>query len=111
MTNHERFVYYESGALQESVEINLLDWAGYWTTAGTSGITDPLLKAQTEAAIMLILNDLATIVRSVSALAISDPAIQQAAPDGVTESMISSAVTAIMTNKLSWITGITALPE
>ena len=111
MTNHERYTYFESGALQEAVEIELLDWAGYWTTAGLDSITDPLQRAQTAEAIRLILNDLGYMDKVVSELAISDDAIKAAAPDGVTESMIYAAVTSILANKLSWITGITELPE
>lgn len=111
MTNSERYTYFESGALQEAVEIELLDWAGYWTTAGLDSITDPLQKAQTAEAIRLILNDLQYMVKVVTELAISDSAIKSASPDGVTEAMIYSAVTAILANKLAWITGITEITE
>ena len=107
MTNHERAMYFESGQLQEAVQIELLDWAGYWTTAGLDEITDPLQKAQTAEAIRLILNDLQYMDKVVSELAISDSAIKEAPMGGVTESMIKSAVTSIMANKLAWITGIT----
>lgn len=110
MTNKERYTYFESGQLQEGVEIELLDWAGYWTTAGLDTITDPLQKTQTTEAIRLILNDLAYMVKVTSELAISDSAIAQAAPDGVTVSIIHSVVTSILANKLAWITGITELP-
>ena len=109
MTNGERYAYFEGGKLQEAVEMELLDWAGYWTTAGLDSITDPLQKAQTAEAIRLILNDLGYMVKVTAELAISDDAIKSAEPDGVTEAMIYGAVTAIMANKLAWITGITAL--
>lgn len=109
MTNHERFAYFESGQLQEAVEIELLDWAGYWTTAGLDSITDALQKEQTAEAIRMILNDLGYMVKVTAELAISDSEIKNAEPDGVTESMIYGAVTAILANKLAWITGITAV--
>ena len=109
MTNGERYAYFEGGQLQEAVEMELLDWAGYWTTAGLDSITDPLQKAQTAEAIRLILNDLSYMVKVTAELAISDSAIKNAEPDGVTESMIYAAVTSILANKLSWITGITAV--
>ena len=107
MTNAERFTYFESGALQEAVEVELLDWAGYWTTAGLDSITDPLQKEQTRQAINMILNDLGYMDKVVSELAISDDAIKQASPDGVTESMIYSAVTSILAQTFKLITGIT----
>ena len=111
MTNHERAMYFESGQLQEGVQVELLDWCGYWTTAGLDEITDPLQKAQTAEAIRLILNDLPYMDKVVSELAISDSAIKEATPDGVTEAMIKVAVTSIMANKLAWITGITVIPS
>ena len=47
MTNQERWEYYESGALQRIVAVQLLDWAGYWTTAGLDPIEDDLQREQT----------------------------------------------------------------
>ncbi len=110
MTNQERFEYFESGKLQRAVEIELLDWAGYWTTAGTSGIGDPLQRVQTDAMILLILRSLSECIKQVSALAISHDEIKTAAGDP-SETVIRGIVTNILTFKLSWLTGITELPN
>ena len=109
MTNQERFEYFESGKLQRAVEIELLDWAGYWTTAGLDEITDPLQKTQTEQMILLILRLLPEYIKQVSRLAISYPEIKDAVEP--TEANVKSAVTNILTFKLSWLTGIKEIPE
>ena len=111
MTNEERYIYFESGKLQKSTEIELLDWAGYWTTAGLDSVTDPLQKAQMKAAINLILNDLGMMIRKVSRLAISDDLFKTAVPEGITDADIRQVVVSIMASKLAWLTGIEALPE
>ena len=106
MTNEERFEYFESGKLQRSVQIELLDWAGYWAAAYPGNIEDPVLLAQTKAAINLIFSDLAGMIRKVSRLAISDARIKDAMPEGITDTDIKAVVTSIMTNRLAWLTGI-----
>ena len=106
MTNQERWELYESGQLHRAIAVELLDWAGYWTTAGVDGITDPLTKAQTKQAISIIVTDLAYANKVVASLAISDATIAQAEVEDITEQMIKSVVTGIMTNKLEWLTGI-----
>lgn len=110
MTNDERWIYYESGALQRVTAIELLDWAGYWTTAGLDEITDPLQKEQTRQAIRLILTDLSYAIKVVASLAISDDAIKSCPADNVPESVIHTVVVSIMARKLEWLTGITELP-
>ncbi len=110
MTNDERWTYFESGALQRVTAIELLDWAGYWTTAGLDEITDPLQKEQTRQAIRLILTDLSYAIKVVASLAISDDAIKSCPPDNVPESVIHTVVVSIMARKLEWLTGITELP-
>ena len=111
MTNQERWQYYESGQLQRSVAVQLLDWAGYWTTAGLDAITDPLQKEQTRQTIRMILTELSYVIKIVSSLAISDNAIKEAQPELITESTIATVVTSILTYKLQWITNISELPE
>ena len=105
MDNQERYNYFNSGILQRSVIIELLDWAGYWTTAGLDSITDPLLKEQTKYAINMILNDLGHTSKVVSHMAISYSDIKDAIEP--TEQNIHNVVTNIMSFKLEWITGIT----
>ena len=111
MTNEERYEYFNSGALQRATAIELLDWAGYWATAGLDSITDPLQKEQTKAAIRMILNNLGGTNKIVSHLAISYDEIKNAGVGQVTEAIVKGIVTNIMAFKLAWITGITALPE
>ena len=110
MTNDERWTYYESGALQRVTAIELLDWAGYWTTAGLDDITDPLQKEQTREAIRMILTNLSYTIKVVSALAISDEAIKACPADNVPESVIHTVIVSIMARKLEWLTGIRELP-
>ena len=106
MTNEERFVYFESGALQQLCEIELLDWAGYWTTAGLGGITDPTLKEQTRAAIAIILYGLDEMIMKVSRLAISDSLFKTKPLSEITPADVSAVITSIMTYKLEFLTGI-----
>ncbi len=110
MTNDERWIYYESGALQRVTAIELLDWAGYWTTAGLDEITDPLQKEQTREAIRLILTNLSYTVKVVASLEISDDAIKACPADNVPESTIHTVIIGIMARKLEWLTGIQELP-
>ena len=108
MNNRQRYEYFESGQLQRSTQMELLDWAGYWTTQGLDEITDPTQKEQTRAAINLILSELPTMVKKVSRMAISDDAIKAAEPGAVTEEMIHTIIVAIMARRLEWLTGIRA---
>lgn len=110
MTNEERFIYFESGKLQRAVEIELLDWAGYWTTAGTGSIEDPLQRAQTDAMIRMILRSLPECIKQVSRLAISEDAIKTSTGDPA-ESVIHTVTVSILARKLAWLTGIESLPE
>lgn len=108
MTNEQRYEYFESGKLQKAVEIELLDWAGYWAAYFPGEITDPLQQRQTKKAIELILGDLGQMIRKVSRLAISDDRIKSAAPEGITDADIRTVVVSIMASKLAWLTGIEA---
>ena len=111
MTNEERWTLYDSGEFHRSIGIELLDWAGYWTSAGLDGISDPLLKAQTKQAIQIILTDLSYANKVVASLAISDATIKNAQVDAITELMIRGVVTSIMSYRLEWITGIDHVEE
>lgn len=111
MNNQERFVYFESGELQRSTQMELLDWAGYWTSEGLDEIEAPLQKEQTRVAIRMILTDLASMVKKVSRLAISDDIIKAATAGTVTDEMIRTVVVAIMASRLEWLTGVTSVPE
>ena len=111
MTNEQRYCYFESGKLQQEVEIELLDWTAYWAGAFPGGITDPLQQAQTKAAINMILCDLGTMIRKVSRLAIADDRIKSAVPEGITDADIRVIVVSIMANRLSWLTGIEEVEE
>ena len=106
MNNQERFEYFESGKLQRAVEIELLDWVGYWTTAGTGSIEDPLQREQTNHMILEILQALPEQISMVSRLAISYDEIKVATGDP-SEATIRGIVTNILTFKLAWLTGIT----
>jgi hypothetical protein len=111
MTNEQRYIYFESGKLQKATEIELLDWAGYWATAGLDEITDPLQKAQMKAAINLILSDLGMMIRKVSRLAISYDVFKDAVPEGITDNDIHTVIVNIMAFKLAWLTGIESVAE
>ena len=106
MTNQERYAYYNSGVLQPMVQIELIDWLSYWTTAGTERIEDDLLRAQTEQAINDLMFDLNGMTNKVSMLAIGEDVIRSA-QDEPTPEQIATAVTNIMTYKLRWLTGVT----
>lgn len=110
MTKNERFDYLNSGKPQRITQVCLLDWAGYWTTAGLDSITDALQKEQTKQAIYLILSDLNTMTAKTARLVVADETIAAAEPGAVTEEMINTAVVSIMTGKLAWLTGIEELP-
>lgn len=109
MTNQERWTYFESGELQRVTAVELLDWAGYWTTEGLDEITDPLQKEQTKQAIRLILTELSRTIKIVASLAISDEAIKSCPVDNVSESIIHTVIVGIMAHKLEWLTGITEI--
>ena len=104
MTNKERWEFYESADFRQVVAIKLLDWAGYWATAGVDGIDNPLLKAQTKRAVNMVVTELGYVTGIVVSLAISDSSIVQA--EEVSEEIIGSVVTSIMSYKLAWVTGI-----
>lgn len=110
MTKNERFDYLNSGKPQRITQVCLLDWAGYWTTAGLDSITDALQKAQTKQAIYLILSDLNTMTAKTTRLVAADSTIAAAEPGAITEEMINTAVVAIMAGRLAWLTGIEELP-
>ena len=105
MTNIDRWNLYENGDFRQMIAINLFDWAGYWATAGVSGITDPLLQAQTKNADSMILEDPGYCIKIVAGLLISDDAIKNAENE-ITEDIVAGAVTRIMSFKLAWLTGI-----
>lgn len=105
MTNLERYQYYKSGQLQPLVQIALIDWMTYWTTAGLDDITDPTLKEQTVAAINLLIEDPDGITEKVCEFVIGEDAIKSA-EETPTEAQIKTAVDAIMANKLRWITNM-----
>ena len=111
MNNEQRYQYFESGKLQRAIQVELLDWAGYWAEALPGEITDPLLLKQTKEAVNLILVDLGGVIRKVSRLAISYEVFKTAVPEGITDNDIRQVVVNIMATKLKWITGIEALPE
>ena len=105
MTNQERFAYYNSGELQPQVQLELIDWLSYWTSAGTGIINDPLLKAQTEEAIRLIMADLNGMTKKVSMMAIGEAVIKDSLYP--TAENIKTAVTNIMSTRLRWLTDVT----
>ena len=111
MTNAERWTLYESGDLHRAIAVALLDWAGYWTTAGVDGIQDTLTKEQTKQAIRIIVTDLSYANKVVASLAISDNTLKNAEVNEITEGMINSVVTSIMTYKLAWLTGVETVEE
>ena len=104
MTKRERYEYYNSGELQPVVQICLLDWLNYWSAPNAPLPSDPTLRAQTEAAVELLLTDLEAMTRKVSELAIGEDVIKDA--DEPTEAEIDYAVTLIMSTRLRWLTGI-----
>ena len=109
MTNQERWTLYENGEFRQDIAIELLDWAGYWTTAGLDPIEDTLQKAQTRRAIQMILEDISYVLKIVDGLVISDDAIKAASPEDVTPEFIHPIIVSIMANKLAWITGISEI--
>ena len=105
MTNLERYQYFKSGQLHPLVQIALIDWMTYWTTAGLDDITDPVLNAQTVAAINLLIEDPDSITEKVAEFVIGEEVIKTA-EEIPTESQIKTAVDSIMANKLRWITNM-----
>ena len=110
MNKQERYDYYNSGKLQPVVQVCLLDWLNYWSAPGAPAPSDPLLKAQTDEAVRLLLVDLEGMTRKVSELAMGESAVKDADPEP-TESNIEYAVTVIMSNRLKWLTGIESVPQ
>lgn len=111
MNNKERYEYFNSGELQRATAIELLDWAGYWATTGLDEITDSLQKEQTRQAIRMILTNLGSTNKIVSHLAISYDDLKNVEANHITDTIIRTIVTNIMTFKLEWVTGIRELPE
>ena len=111
MTNQERWELYEDGLFRQTIAIELLDWAGYWTTRGVDEIEDATLKQQTKRAIEIITTDLGYAIGIVVSLAISDSSIKGANLEDVTEQLVSGVVTSIMTYKIAWVTGIMHVNE
>ena len=111
MTNQERYTYFESGVLQRATQMELLDWAGYWTTEGLDEITDRLQKEQTRVAINMILTDTGNMTKKVARLAISYEVFKTKAAADITDEDIRLTVVNIMANKLVWLTGISSVAE
>lgn len=111
MTNEERWQLYDSGEFHRAIAIELLDWAGYWTTTGLDEITDPLQKAQSKQAITIIITDLSYANKVVASLAISDSRLVETELSNVNEALIKAIVVSIMANKLEWLTGIDRVDE
>ena len=88
MTNQERWELYESGELHRAIAVELLDWAGYWASAGVDGIQDELLRAQTKQAVNIILTDLSYANKVVASLAISDASFKNLTQEEITETII-----------------------
>ena len=109
MTNQERYTYFESGVLQRATQMELLDWAGYWTTEGLDEITDRLQKDQTRVAINMILTDTGNMTKKVARLAISYEVFKTKAAADITDEDIRLTVVNIMANKLVWLTGISSV--
>ena len=109
MDNKQRWEYFESGQLQQKVAIQLLDWAGYWTSIGLDPIEDPLQKEQTRKAIFMILDDRGYTVKIVSSMVISMDEIKEKTPEQITDAVVYSCVVSIMASRLEWLTGINEL--
>lgn len=110
MTKSERYDYYNSGKLQPIVQVCLLDWLAYWTSADIEAeITDPLLLAQTKAEIRLLLGDLNGMTQKVAELAMGEEQIRTSAEPS--ESDINTAVVTIMATRLRWLTGIESIAD
>ena len=107
MTKNERYEYYNSGKLQPIVQVCLLDWLNYWTSADIEAeITDPLLLAQTKAEISLLLHDLNNQTAQVSMIVFGDDRIASAEEAAITEELINTVVVFVLSNCLRWLTGI-----
>ena len=96
MNNTERFEYFESGALQKSAQMELLDWAGYWMTAGLEPIEDQLQREQTRVAINMILVDGGQLVQKVSRMAISYDVFLTKTAEQITDADIRTVIVNIM---------------
>ena len=110
MNNTERFEYLNTPFFRETIQMVLLDWAGYWTTSGLEPITDLLQKEQTRVAINMILVDGGSMVQKVSRLAISADVFKQKSADEITDADIKLVNDGIMASKLEWLTGVRSLP-
>lgn len=109
MTNQERYTYFESGVLQRTTQMELLDWAGYWATEGLDEITDRLQKEQTRVAINMILTDTGNMTKKVARLAISYDVFKTKSAAELTDEDIHLTIVNIMANKLMWLTGISSV--
>ena len=109
MTKQERWGLYENGEIRQLIAVDLLDWVGYWTTAGVDAIDDELLRRQTKQGIHLILEDLPYCIKIVTALVVADPTFANASSEAINETLISGIVTNIMSFKLYWLTGVSSV--
>lgn len=106
MTTQDRWILYENGEFRQTIAIKLLDWAGYWMSAGIDSIENDLLRRQSERAIHMIIEDLSYCVKIVTSIVISDSELAATPPEEVTDEQVKRIVDGVMANKIRWLTDI-----
>lgn len=101
MTFEERNQVLASASFISKCRIALCDWMQYWVINGVSSIQDETLRNQTDAFIRYAMDNLDNCTSKIAILAISDSNVANAAE--ITDTVIQSAVTNIMTNALNYL--------
>ena len=83
------------------IRIALCDWLGYWTSVGTSSITDPDLKAKMDEFILAAIRNTDVYLPRLSKLIIADPAVKDAVE--ITDANVQTALTNVLSRALDYI--------
>ncbi len=101
MTLEERNIILNSPSFHARIRVAFCDWIGYWAINGTDSIEDETLRSQTESVIQSAVEDIDRYTGKIAVLAISDASVVAASE--LTDEVIRSAVTSIMSNALEYL--------
>ena len=101
MTYNERDNILKDPEFIGKVRIAFCDWMEYWAVSGTSSITDPTQREQTDLLITMALSNQDAYVNKLAVLAISEPSVKDAAE--VTDTNVNTAVVNLLANALPYL--------
>jgi hypothetical protein len=101
MTFTERDTILQNEDYIGRVRISFYDWLEYWSVTGTSSITDPDKREQTDLLIKMALDRPDNYVNKLAVLAISEPAVKDAVE--VTDANVNTAVVNLLAHALPYL--------